>query len=200
MRRQLVIFDFDGTLSRADTMLAFTRFCRGNIRFFLGMACLLPVLLCYKAGWIPNWRAKELFLTHFFRGEPLVEFQEACRRFGRDRIPGLIRPEALRQLEKHRSEGGQVVVVSASAEDWLAPWCRHMQVDLLATRLQARQGRLTGKLDGPNCFGPEKVNRLKAAYRLHEYAEIIAYGDSKGDAQLFEIASSFYYKPFRGQR
>lgn len=195
--RKLVVFDFDGTLTKKDTMIEFTRFYWGDLRFFLGMLYLSPVLLAYKTGWLPNWRAKELFLTHFFRNEPESGFQEACSRFGLEKIPAMIRPLAARRLEEHRKEGARLVVVSSSAENWLSAWCRQENLSLIGTRLNVRNGRLTGKLEGPNCYGAEKVRRLRQAYRLQDYSEIIAYGDSKGDLPLLELATAAHYKPFR---
>lgn len=65
MEKRLVIFDFDGTLTRKDSMLEFTRYFHGVFRFYIGMLYLSPILLLYKVGFIPNWKAKEFYLTHF---------------------------------------------------------------------------------------------------------------------------------------
>ena len=197
MKTKLAVFDFDGTLTSRDSMLEFTRFYSGNARFFLGMLYLMPMLLRYKAGWFPNWRAKERFLTHFFGNEPLPRFEAACKRFGLEKIPGLRRPAAVQCLEGHRAAGDQIVIVSSSAENWLGYWCREQQIPLIGTRLQVHDGLITGKLDSPNCYGEEKARRLREAFQLGDFVEIIAYGDSKGDFALFELATRHYYKPFR---
>ncbi|MCB0572075.1 MAG: HAD-IB family hydrolase [Phaeodactylibacter sp.] len=197
MKETLVLFDFDGTLARGDSMLAFARFYCGNARFLLGLFYLLPMLLAYKAGWIPNWRAKEYFLTYFFGNEPLPRFQQGCERFAKEKLPGMLRPKGLGCLKKHLASGSPAVVVSSSAEDWLSPWCRQQHIPLIGSRLETRDGQITGKLDGPNCYGDEKARRIRELFNLDDFSEIIAYGDSKGDFAMFGLATRHYYKPFR---
>lgn len=178
-------------------MLEFTKFYHGPVRYYLGLLYLSPMLLFYLAGLIPNWRAKEYFLTYFFRNQEIDDFQRVCDRFGSEIIPGLLRPAAGMQLEEYRRSGDHLVVVSSSIENWLQAWCALEGIDLIATRLRIEDGLLTGQLEGKNCYGPEKVRRLKERIFLNDYSEIIAYGDSKGDFDLFEIASYYFYRPFR---
>jgi phosphatidylglycerophosphatase C len=60
------------------------------------------------------------------------------------------------------------------------------------------QGRLAGRLDGPNCRGPEKVARLKA--RFGESLNLVAaYGDTDGDADLLAAAQTGYFRVFTGR-
>ena len=62
---------------------------------------------------------------------------------------------------------------------------------MLCTHLEAdAAGRLTGRLDGPNCRGPEKERRLRAwlTDRGLEKATLWAYGDSRGDRELLALA------------
>lgn len=197
MKPNLVIFDFDGTLTTRDSMLAFTRFYHGDFRFLLGLLYLSPSLLSYRLGRLPNWRAKEHFLTYFFGGEPLDRFQQSADRFASEKIPALLRPAAVRRLEAHRRNGDQLVVISSSAENWLRAWCRDLELPLLATRLQVTDGRITGKLNGPNCYGQEKVNRLREQFDPADFAGIVVYGDSRGDRELLRLATQAHFKPFR---
>ena len=46
-------------------------------------------------------------------------------------------------------------------------------------------------------FFIEKGNRVKEAYNLDDYDRIYAYGDSRGDKELLELADKSFYKPFR---
>ena len=197
MNSRLVIFDFDGTLTYKDSMLEFAKFYRGKWRYRLGIFLISPILLAYKLGLMPNWQAKQYFLQFFFRGEPLHRFQNKCDEFARDKLPLIVRKEALQQLQLHQQENDQVVIISASAENWLMAWCRALNVNLIASRLQVRENHITGNLSGPNCYGVEKLNRLREKYNPKSFSEIIVYGDSKGDAALFEIATKIFYKPFR---
>ena len=43
----------------------------------------------------------------------------------------------------------------------------------------------------------EKVRRVKERYNLDDYDHIYAYGDSRGDKELLELADEGFYQPFR---
>jgi len=58
-------------------------------------------------------------------------------------------------------------------------------------------GVVTGKLLSKNCYGIEKANRIQEVYNLSDYKHIYAYGDSRGDRELLELADESFYKPFR---
>ena len=72
-----------------------------------------------------------------------------------------------------------------------------MGVRLIATNLVIDQGKITGNIDGNNCYGEEKVNRIKQLYDLNSYSIIYAYGDSSGDRPMLALAQKPFYKPFR---
>lgn len=195
--KKLVIFDFDGTLTRKDSMLELTRYHCGFFRFSIGMLFLSPVLVLYKLKLYPNWKAKQHFLTIFFGGMDLEKFNAICEDFSKERLPGLIRPLALKKLEEYKAKGDQMVIVSASAENWLNSWGKENDLPVIATRLEVQKGSITGKLKGRNCHGPEKVKRLKEQFNLQHFTEIIVYGDSEGDKELFDVATEHHFKPFR---
>ncbi|MBC7849307.1 MAG: HAD-IB family hydrolase [Chitinophagaceae bacterium] len=195
--RQIAFFDFDGTITTKDTMLEFIKYRKGNLGFLAGFALNSPFLVAYKAGIISNQLAKERILTFFFGKTSSNNFQEHCNQFADEIIPGLIRPKALIEIKKLQDSGVEVVIVSASAEQWISKWCASMGVEMIATRLISRSEKITGRIDGRNCHGEEKVNRIRAAYNLSDYDAIYAYGDTKGDKPMLGLATFAFYKPFR---
>ena len=56
---------------------------------------------------------------------------------------------------------------------------------------------VTGQSLTPNCYGIEKVKRLRKVFPDLARRHVIAYGDSKGDRELLAIAAEAHYKPFR---
>src|ERR1700744_226737 len=170
MQPSIAFFDFDGTITTKDTLLEFIRFSKGNAHYRLGFLLNSPWLIAYKLGLISNQRAKERILTFFFGGCPVDPFAAQCDRFSADILPGLIRPRALEEINRLRTAGVSVVIVSASPENWIRSWSIRQQADLLATRLEITGDRLTGKIAGANCHGEEKVRRIRAAYTPEEFA------------------------------
>ena len=55
---------------------------------------------------------------------------------------------------------------------------------------------ITGKTFQRNCYGPEKVKRIREKYNLSNYKYIYAYGNSRGDYEMLSIANESHYKPF----
>jgi len=192
----LALFDFDGTLTRKDSFIEFIKFSKGRGRFFFGFLFLSPVLILFKLGLIKNWKAKELVLTYFFKGLTYNLFEEQCRQFALERIIEIVIPEAVNRLMERKSDSFRTIIVSASAENWIRPWSDQLGVELIGTRLEVLDGKLTGKISGRNCYGDEKVKRIKGVADLKIYDRIEAYGDSSGDHEMLNLATEKYYKFF----
>ena len=195
--KQIAFFDFDGTITTKDSFLEFIKYQKGTFRFYAGFLLNSPFLVAYKIGIISNQYAKERVMRFFFGKMQTEKFQLACDEFSDNMIPSLMRPKALLEIKKLQEAGVEVVIVSASAENWLHNWCATHGVSLLATRLQHSNGKITGKIEGLNCHGEEKVRRVHEAYDLSEYSRIYCYGDTKGDKPLLGLATFSFYKPFR---
>ncbi len=197
MKKRLILFDFDGTITTKDTFLEFIRYYRGVGRFIGGFAAASPWLVLMKLGAFPNYKAKQKVLKWFFAGEREEAFNEKCKAFTKEILPRLIRPKALEEIRKHKNQNSTIVVVSASAENWVRPWCEEMGIGCLATQLEIRDGKITGAIKGINCYGAEKEKRIKECYRIEDFEEVYAYGDSKGDLEMLALAQQQHYKPFR---
>ena len=197
MSRTIAFFDFDGTITSKDSLLEFIRFSKGDFAFYSGFALHAPMLVAYKLQLISNQRAKEIMLEYYFGKMPVREFEELCHRFATDVMPTLIRQKALKEIVKLQSHGADVVVVSASPENWLIQWCREVGVTCIATRMLINNDRVTGKINGKNCHGEEKVRRIREMYDLDSYSNVYCYGDTPGDRHMLSLGNYRFYKPFR---
>lgn len=194
---KIAFFDFDGTITTDDSLLKFIRFVVGDFKFMQGLAVLSPVLFLYKLKVIPNYKAKQMMLSYFFKGMSEKSFIEVAKKYSLEHIDSIVREDAMKQIQWHHANGHKVVVVSASLECWLHPWCEKNGLELIGTRLKVIDGIITGRLLTKNCYGIEKVNRIKGKYNLEEYEYIYVYGDSRGDREMLKLADEACYKPFR---
>ena len=192
--RQIVAFDFDGTLTTKDTLLAFIRYACGSWAFAMGFLRYAPQLVLMKLGLYPNWKAKQKVFAHFFKGMKIEAFDDLCQRFANDH-QHLLRSQGIKALMEAQDDGAEVVIVSASIDNWVQPF--FADVTVLGTQIEVENGLLTGRFLTNNCYGQEKVNRILARYPNREDYRLTAYGDSRGDKELLAFADEAHYKPFR---
>lgn len=194
---RIAFFDFDGTITTKDTLLEIIKYRHGKNKLYTGFLLHAPWLVLMKAGVVSNQSTKEKILKYFFGKMPVAEFQTLADEFAAKEIPALIRPKALEEIKKLKENGAEVVIVSASAENWLKEWCRSLNLQLIGTSLEVKNDKITGRIDGRNCHGEEKVARIKAKYNLPDYREIYCYGDTRGDRPMLALGTKRFFKPFR---
>jgi HAD superfamily hydrolase (TIGR01490 family) len=196
LQNNIAFFDFDGTITRKDTMFEMVKFSHGKTGFYKGLLKISPWLVGLKLGLVSAQKAKEELLRQFYSGFTLEAFNRTCELFTTTILPSLIRPDALARLKQHKTEGTVVVVVSASLENWVSPWCKEQQIVCIGSRLEIKGGEITGKLEGSNCNGPEKVNRILLAYDPAQFDVIYSYGDTEADKEMLAIAHKPAFKLF----
>ena len=165
--KRIYAFDFDGTLTTRDTLLAFIRYAKGTGAFLWGFLRHAHLLVLMKLGLYPNWKAKQRVFSYFFKGMSLEEFDTLCRQFAADNRE-LLRPEGVKTLQQAQADGAEV-----------------------------KNGHLSGLFLTQNCYGEEKVRRILALYPDRSEYHLIAFGDSRGDKELLAFADEAHYKPFR---
>ena len=183
--KQLFAFDFDGTLTTRDTQIAFIRYACGTPRFLLGFLLHAPLLVLMKLRLYSNGKAKQRLFSWFFRGMPIEIFDALCQSFASTHRH-LLRPETVRLLQQALSEGSEVLIVSASIDNWVQPF--FPAVTVLGTQIEVIDGRLSGRFLTPNCYGQEKVRRILALHPNRSAYRLTAYGDSRGDRELLAFA------------
>jgi len=194
----IAAFDFDGTLTRRDTLLPFLLHTLGTATVARHALMLSPMLVAYALGRISNGDAKERVFVRCLAGIPSDVLRRRSALFAERVLPGLINPEAMQRLSWHKRQGHRCVLISASLDVYLQPWSEQAGFDVvLATQLEQREdGCVSGKLSGANCFGAEKVRRLEVFLPVREAYTLYAYGDSRGDKELLAFADYSYYRQF----
>ncbi|WP_018879574.1 MULTISPECIES: HAD-IB family hydrolase [unclassified Thioalkalivibrio] len=196
--RPIVLFDFDGTLTRRDSLFPFLRHALGTAAFLRRLPDCLPALIGLALKRLSHQDAKEAVLTRMLAGETLAHLQARGREFADRGLDRLLRPAGMRALRAHRDAGHDCVLVSASLDVWLQPWAeRYGLTGVVSSRLAVDDaGRVTGRLDGTNCRGaakPAAVAAWLATLPPDEPVDLVAaYGDSAADQPLLAMAGSGY--------
>lgn len=197
MKKGIAFFDFDGTVTNKDSLEEFIKFSLGTQNYYKGLLLLSPLLVGYKLGIFSNSYAKGKLIYHFFKGWDIISFRETAERYSKTEIDKIVRKKAHNRIQWHLEQNHEVVIVSASLGCWLKPWCAKNGLELISTTLKIdNKSNISSEFNGKNCHGRQKVKRILDTYNLSDFQKVYAYGDSKGDKPMLELADESFYKPF----
>ncbi len=188
----LAAFDFDGTLTDGGSVFGFLSALCGRGTVMAAAVTLGPQLVhAAVAGGTVADRTKELLFERVLAGVAFDRAEEVAASFVRHHLDTHLRSEVRRRFEWHRHRGDQVVIVSASPEIYIRGVGEQLgAAGVVATRLAVVGGMLTGRYQGANCRGDEKVRRL--GQWVEDSGEtpvsVWAYGNSRGDLNLLRTA------------
>ncbi|WP_431637182.1 HAD family hydrolase [Dyella sp. KULCS107] len=190
----LALFGFDGTITTGDTYTPFLSYISPAAFRRRAWRRLLWPWLGYKLGLVSGTAVRRQVTAHVLRGREVSAIRALGMRYARERLPHVLRPEAMARLAWHRERGDRIVVVSASLDAYLAPWCRAHGLELICSELESREGVLTGNYHGGDCAGAAKAARVRTHLRLEDYACVHAYGDTVEDRELLALAHRPVYR------
>jgi HAD superfamily hydrolase (TIGR01490 family) len=191
--RRLAVFDLDGTITVADTYLAFLLFVLRRRPWRLFRCFALPVAVAGHAlGLISNDSLKQRFLAAIAGGmrrsalDPLIErFAAHCR-------AKLVKPAAVARIAAHRACGDRLVLATASLDLYAGAIGRLLEFDaIVATKAAWRGERLSGGLEGPNLRGEAKLAAVLALADTPR-PPLVAYTDHPSDLPLLLAADAAF--------
>lgn len=172
------VYDFDKTIYKRDSTLDFYRFCLKQHPVIL---VEIPVVFLYA-------------ILFSFRLCSMTAFKEKFFRFLRhlDTLDDLV--TAFWNANQHeiaeyyrKGQRADDIVISASPEFLLEPICKTLNIEtLIASKVDPE----SGLYDGENCWGKEKLERLRQELPDVSVGEF--YSDSISDAPLAGIAEKAY--------
>jgi len=155
---------------------------RGHFRHAIWLSIL------YKLG-IGDSTKMIVRMLSWLRGLDLEMINQLCVEVFQKQIVHKIRPEILETMDLHRSEGAAVVLLSSASEPICFPVGNHLGMDdIICSRLESRNGILTGNTLENLVFGSEKKNRMLTycADKEQDPADAYYYGDSNTDRHVME--------------
>lgn len=192
--RRIAAFDFDGTLTRRDTLLPFLARACGATHFGRTVGRIAPVAVRARTGRLEaeihhRDATKAALLRELMRGRSDVWLEARGQEYATT-LAAKLRPEMVEQVRWHRDAGHELVIVSASLATYLRPFAATHGFDhVIAVEMQqGSDGLLTGEMAGPNVRGEEKAVRLRRWLGGDVPEMMWAYGNSSGDNELLEMA------------
>jgi HAD superfamily hydrolase (TIGR01490 family) len=194
MQMDLALFDFDGTISTGDTYTPFLRYASSTALKRRAWRRLLWPWLGYKLGLVSGVAVRRQVTAQVLGGRKAMAIRALGERYARERLPRVLRAQAMARIAWHRERGDRIVVVSASLDAYLVPWCRAHGLELICSELGTDGGRLTGTYRGGDCAGAAKAARVRERLALPDYRRIYAYGDTIEDRELLALAHHPVYR------
>ena len=187
--RRIAAFDFDRTITKRDTLVPFLYRLAGPLQGFKGTLWSIQGFLSGGSD-VERRRAlaKGRFFREVFAGRPIDALRSEGERYAAT-LPSLYRPAMVAKVDWHRSEGHELILVTASLRLYAEPAARALGFDhVIAVDLELDPDRrATGQMSGVNIRGREKARRL-LEHVGHKPDEMWAYGDSSGDRELLAMA------------
>lgn len=181
-KKDIVVFDFDGTLSASDSNLEFFKYCfKHSVRPWLHLpsviAGVIGMRLNHRGIW---WREK---IRNFITPKMVADFSNDVIKLHKQNRFGWAKD----QVAKEKKAGNIVLLISASPDYLIPELVADMKFD----------GVLCSKMDKEKpykykflCWGKNKVIALDKWAVEHKIIPnvIRAYSDSKNDMPIMKIA------------
>jgi phosphatidylglycerophosphatase C len=179
---KLALFDFDGTLYKYDSILAFCLFYyrKKPLRIWRVIMQVYAWVL-WKSNRINTSTFKSKFIC-FIARDSAQEVQRMAARFWGNQ--NAFNEELILALQRCQADSLCIVVVSASPDLFILPACEKLGIThVISTTLRVHED---GYTLGTNCRGSEKTIRLREAFPTQRIVQ--AYSDNTDDLPLLHAA------------
>lgn len=188
----LVLFDFDSTLTSLDTTLPFGVFVANKCSARHRLVLLVVALMFARFGLVSNTRLKLIFARLFLRDQARDRLNQWTQEFHEAFLPDLIDDEVLRKLRTHADKGARVYLVSDNFDFFLQPLVKRWSLaGIIATGTDCHFEISTGRIVGAACHGHEKVQRALICFGTADLSTAVAYGN-EDDAPLLRAVQTGY--------
>jgi HAD superfamily hydrolase (TIGR01490 family) len=160
----------DGEHYEAENRRFYDQYLNGSLDIHEFLHFQLQPLAHYRREQLQQWRAQ----------------------FLREKIDPILLPRARDLLERHRGQGDELLIITATNRFITGPIAERFAVPhLLATEPETANGEYTGGVSGTPCFQGGKVERLQTWLDEHglTLADSWFYSDSHNDLPLLEKVS-----------
>ena len=190
--RAAAFFDLDKTIIAKSSTLAFGRpFYRGGLINRRAVVRSIYAQAKFALSGIDERQMERMrkYLAAMATGWNVEQIRAIVTETLHHIVEPLVYAEAVERIQQHKAEGLDVVVVSSSGSEVVAPIATMVGADAsIATTMVERDGRYTGEIEF-YAYGPNKAAAITAmaAEKGYPLADCYAYSDSITDLPMLEI-------------
>ncbi|ATO20815.1 HAD-IB family hydrolase [Acinetobacter sp. LoGeW2-3] len=187
----LALFDFDGTLYPHDSFTGFMFYVLKKRHIIWRGYKVLHWITAYYLRLYPAHRMRPKLYSAMFKDCDVELIQPLALQYANKVLENL--DSALfEQLQKHQELGHKVVLVSATIDLYLEIIAKALNVELICSKVEIKNGKLTGKYLTPDCSYMQKKLRVLEVINLADFETIYAYGNSEEDLDMMSLAGDTY--------
>lgn len=192
----IAIFDLDYTLTKKGT---WGRFVLKMVRRRPWL--WLPLVISagfaqwrYKQGHLPRIRVKQAMMRWSMVGKSRAHLEKLASEFADNEVARGLRPGAIQALQNHQANGDVIIIASAAVDLIVRPIAARLNIEhWVATDLKWEGTKLTSDFDSKNCYGQEKLERVKQLFEKNpklkqSNAIITMYSDSYSDVEILRFS------------
>lgn len=178
MKEKYILYDFDGTIYDGDSSVDFILFCfKKNPKIIKLLPKFIVAAIKYKLKRITKTQMKEVFFSFL---KDMKNIDNLLKEFWESHEKNI---KEFYINKKHDND----IIISASPKFLIEPIAKKYKIkDLFGSPIDKH----TGKYNGENCHGEEKVRLFKEKYPSSEILEM--YTDSASDLPLIKLAKKGY--------
>lgn len=190
--RVAAFFDLDKTVIATSSALAFSRpFFQGGLINRRGVLKSAYAQFVFTASGADADHVERMraHLTSLCAGWDVEQVRSIVEETLHDIVDPLVFAEAAELVAEHKALGHDVVIISASGEEIIAPIAEMIGATRgVGTRMVAADGRYTGEI-AFYCYGEGKAAVMRELAERHGYdlAACHAYSDSSTDLPMLEV-------------
>jgi putative phosphoserine phosphatase/1-acylglycerol-3-phosphate O-acyltransferase len=183
-------FDLDRTLVAGFSAMVFVRELIRSGKIGVGSAMeTAAVATRFQLGGV-GFSAFVTETLGALRGTPEDELLQMGERLFNQQLAAAVYPESRALVAAHQRKGHTVAVVSSALRYQIEPLAADLGIDhIMCTKLEIKDGMVTGEVLRPTCYGPGKAIAGRAFAERHalDLAQSYFYTDSDEDLPLLDI-------------
>ncbi|TSC55089.1 MAG: HAD-superfamily hydrolase [Parcubacteria group bacterium LiPW_30] len=190
--KNLAIFDIDRTLIKGQSQEALLKFIykKGYIKNCYYIKIIFWFVL-YKLHIVKNPKKIMEYAFSVFGGKSEQEVKEIINEFFNEDLKGRFYGDGIKLVNELKDKRFRIILISNAVDVLVEKIAEYLAVnDFRGTTLEVKDGKLTGKIEGPIVYGVEKSNIVKKYISDNniELDNVYAYGDHISDVFMLELA------------
>lgn len=187
----LLVLDLDGTITKSDNLIRFTRFMIKERKIFRFLM-FYPIYLLLVVRIISNIQFKEYYVKYILKG--------MCEQYVKNAVQEyIITPQFNEDLNKavldylNKADNSEKVIVSANFDFLVSPIADILHIpNYKSISLDIESGRFTGNIAGIIPYDARKIESFQTIESNYPGYYTIGIGDSKSDLPLLKYLNEGY--------